>query len=85
MICLICRQVDVVDGLTSVPFERGEVRLVVNNVPARVCPQCREAFVEESVAVRLLEISETVSTSGELDSVIEYDRPIQLLDRSTSE
>ncbi|MFT3894759.1 MAG: type II toxin-antitoxin system MqsA family antitoxin [Anaerolineales bacterium] len=84
MICLICRQVDVVDGLTSMPFERGEMRLVVNNVPVRVCPQCGEAFVEECVAVRLLEISEAVSASGELDSVIEYDHPIKLLDRSTS-
>ncbi len=84
MICLICRQADVVDELTSVTFERGEVRLVVNNIPARVCPQCGEAFVEESVAVRLLEIAEAVSSSGELDSAIEYDRPTKLLDRSTS-
>jgi YgiT-type zinc finger domain-containing protein len=83
MICLICRQADTTDGLTSVTFERGEVRLVVNHVPARVCPQCGGAFVEESVAERLLEISKVVTASGELDSAIEYDQP-KLLDRSAS-
>ena len=81
MICLVCRQADAVVGLTSVMFERGEIRLVINAVPARVCPQCGEAFVEEAVAVRLLEISEAVVASGDLDSAVEYDHPLKLLDR----
>ena len=84
MICLVCRQADTVDGLTSVMFERGEIRLVINAVPARVCPQCGEAFVEEAVAVRLLEISEAVVASGDLDGAVEYDHPLKLLDRPAS-
>jgi YgiT-type zinc finger domain-containing protein len=62
-----------VDGVTSVRFERGEMRLVVNNVPAQVCPSCGEAYVEEDVAVRLLRDAEAMSTAGEMDGVIEYD------------
>jgi YgiT-type zinc finger domain-containing protein len=73
MICLICRQAETVDGVTSVRFERGEMRLVVNNVPAQVCPSCGEAYVEEDVAVRLLRDAEAMSTAGEMDGVIEYD------------
>jgi len=66
MICLICRQAETVDGLTSVHFERGEVRVVVKDVPARVCPSCGEVYVEEDVAVRLLRDAEAMSvTSGE--------------------
>lgn len=72
MNCLICRQAEVIDGFTSVTFERGEVRLVVNNVPARVCPSCGEAYVEEDVAVRLLQKAEEVAAAGILDNVIEY-------------
>ena len=72
MICLICRQAELVDGFTSVTFERGEMRLVVNNVPARVCPGCGEAYVEEDVAVQLLQLAEDVSAAGILDNVIEY-------------
>jgi YgiT-type zinc finger domain-containing protein len=60
MICLICRQAETLDGLTSVHFERGEMRLVVNHVPARLCPSCGEAYVEEQVAVRLLREAEAM-------------------------
>ena len=72
MICLICRQDETVDGLTSVNFERGEMRLVVNNVPARVCPSCGEAYVDEQVAVRLLREAEEMFKAGISDDVIEY-------------
>jgi YgiT-type zinc finger domain-containing protein len=72
MLCLICRQAETVDGLTSVHFERGEMRLVVNHVPARVCPSCGEAYVEEQVAVSLLREAEAMSAAGEMDAVIEF-------------
>jgi len=74
MNCLICRQAEAVDGLTSVNFERGEMRLVVNNVPARVCPGCGEAYVDEEVAVRLLLDAEEMSKAGISDDVIEYNK-----------
>ena len=73
MICLICRQVETVDGLTTVLFERGEFRMVVNSVPARVCPGCKEAYVEEDVAERLLRDAQEMSRAGMLDVVCEYD------------
>jgi len=69
MICLICRQVETMDGLTSVIFERGELRIVVNNVPARICPSCGEAYVDEDIAVKLLLDAEEVSKTGKLDVV----------------
>ena len=72
MICLVCRQAETIDGLTSVNLERGEMRLVVNNVPARVCPSCEEAYVDEDVAMQLLQDAEKMSKVGTLDNVIEY-------------
>lgn len=72
MNCLICRQAEIVDSLTSVTFERDEMRLVVNHVPARVCPSCGEAYVEEDVAVQLLQEAEEMSAAGVMDEVIEY-------------
>jgi len=73
MICLICRQAETVDGFTSVTFKRGEMRLVVNHVPARICPSCGEAYVDEDVAVQLLQDGEAMSAAGELDSVMDYE------------
>lgn len=72
MICLICRQADAVDGLTSISFELGEMSLVVNGVPARVCPGCGEAYVHEDVAVRLLRAAKKISEAGMFEDVIEF-------------
>ena len=72
MICLICRQTEIVDRLTSVNFERGEMRLVVNSVPARVCPGCGEAYVHEDVAIRLLQGAKKMSKAGIFEAVVEY-------------
>lgn len=73
MRCLICRQAETVDRLTSVAFERGEMKLMVNNVPARVCPSCGEAHVDESVAVKLLDDAEEKFQAGILDAVLDFD------------
>jgi len=72
MICLICRQAETVDGLTSATFERDEMRLVFNSVPARVCPSCGEAYVDEDVAVQLLRDAEEMSKMGMLDVILEF-------------
>lgn len=72
MICLICRQTETVDGLTTVNFERGEMKLIVNNVPARVCPSCGEAYVSEKVAVQLLQDAEEKLQAGIFDDVLDF-------------
>ena len=72
MICLICRQAEIVDGLTTVHFERDEMRLVVNNVPAQICPSCGEAYVTEEVTVQLLRQAEIMSEDGIREKGIEY-------------
>ena len=74
MICLICRQADVISGLTSVTFERGEMRLVMSKVPANICPSCGEAYVDEDVAVQLLRDAEEMSAAGVMDDVMEYSK-----------
>jgi YgiT-type zinc finger domain-containing protein len=72
MNCIICRQADFIDGLTSVPFERDEFRLLINNVPAQVCPNCGEAVVDEGTAIRLLEKAETIFEQGVMEETHEY-------------
>jgi YgiT-type zinc finger domain-containing protein len=74
MICLICRQAEIAEGVTSVQFERGEFRLVVKNVPARVCPGCGEAYVDEEIAAQLLQGMEQVHRLGMLEETIDYER-----------
>ena len=72
MICLICRKAEIVESFTTVEFELGEFKLRVNEVPARICPSCREAFVDEDVAMQLLRIAEQKSMVGILDDQCKY-------------
>jgi YgiT-type zinc finger domain-containing protein len=72
MICVVCRQADTMDGLTQVAFARGEFRLLIKSVPARVCPGCGESYVEEEVAVQLLQSAEEVYHEGNSDAHTEY-------------
>ena len=72
MICLICREAKTVEGITSVIFQRGEMHLQINNVPARVCPSCGEAYVEEVIAARLLQSAQEIYESGSAEVNAEY-------------
>jgi YgiT-type zinc finger domain-containing protein len=75
MNCLICRQARLVVGLASVQFGRGEMQARIDQVPARVCPGCGEAYVEKDVAEALLLQANALFETGTLDSVTEYNNP----------
>ena len=72
MNCLICRQAELLDGLTSIQLGRNEMRYVIDHVPARICPSCGEAYLEEQVAETLLMQAAETSKTGVLDCLIEY-------------
>lgn len=75
MNCLICRQAELVVGLSPVHFERGEEKIVIHHVPALVCPVCGDAYLVQEVAERLLEQAAEISKTGVLESVTEYNIP----------
>ena len=74
MICLICRQAETMHGFTSINLERGEMRLLIKNVPAQLCPSCGEAYLAENVAMQLLQDAEEMSAMGEFESETEFMR-----------
>ena len=45
-------------------LERGSTTIVMQHVPARVCPNCGEAYVSEDVAGRLEEIATKAALEG---------------------
>ncbi len=72
MICIICRQAELTNSFTSITFERDEFKLIVNNIPAQICPGCGESIVDENTALRLLNIAEEVMDEGLFEDVREY-------------
>ncbi len=72
MKCVICRKGDTRPGKTTVTLERDKTTLVVKGVPAEVCRNCGEAYVEERTTRRLLETAETAAAAGVQVDVREY-------------
>jgi len=64
MKCVLCNHAETVPGMTSVLLERGHLSLTVNNVPARICPNCGEAYADEAVAANLLRQAEKMARAG---------------------
>lgn len=62
--CILCQQGVPVSGITTVTLERGDVTVVIESVPAMVCPNCGEGYVSEKVTQILLQHAEEVMRSG---------------------
>jgi YgiT-type zinc finger domain-containing protein len=72
MICLVCRKAQLIDGLASINFERDEFKVLINLVPAQVCPACGETYLDEQVTTRVLSQAEEISHEGLTDIVQDY-------------
>lgn len=64
MKCYVCKQADTTPGTTTVTLERAGLTLVFKGVPAEVCRNCGEAYVDERVSKELLETAEREARSG---------------------
>lgn len=72
MKCVICRIGETSAGETTVTLERGGLTLVVKRVPARVCANCGEAYVDEAAAIHLLATAEEAAGAGVTVEVRDY-------------
>lgn len=50
MICLICKNKKMKRGTTVLPIERGKAVLLVTDIPARICANCGEPYIDERTA-----------------------------------
>jgi YgiT-type zinc finger domain-containing protein len=64
MQCMICRSGAYVPGLVTVTLERGTTTLVMKGVPALICENCGEAYVDEAVSEQLLGAAEMAMSAG---------------------
>jgi YgiT-type zinc finger domain-containing protein len=64
MKCVICRQGETTSGQVTVTLERGNTTLVFKRVPAQVCTNCGEAYVDETVTAQLIEAAEAALQAG---------------------
>ncbi len=50
MQCLVCKNDKFSRGTTSLNIERGTAILVITDIPARVCTNCGEPYIEADAA-----------------------------------
>ncbi len=72
MTCLICKQGKTGPGKATVTLERGGATIVVKGVPAQVCGNCGEQYVDDSIATRLFSGAEQAAAAGVQVDVREY-------------
>ena len=72
MRCVICKQGEIRPGTATITLKRNGVTLVVKSVPARVCENCGEEYVDETITARLLREAEDAARSGVQVDIREY-------------
>jgi YgiT-type zinc finger domain-containing protein len=58
MMCPRCRHGETQPGTTTVTLERGELTFVAKDVPAMVCANCGEEYLDSSTTEQVLRMAE---------------------------
>jgi YgiT-type zinc finger domain-containing protein len=72
MKCMICKSGETQPGTATVTLEREGITLVIQGVPAMVCANCGEEYVDENTSARLLKTAEEAAQAGVRVDVREY-------------
>jgi YgiT-type zinc finger domain-containing protein len=64
MNCTICKNGETQPGTTTVTLERGETTLVFKSVPAQICENCGETYLDEETTRQLWVIAERAVEGG---------------------
>lgn len=72
MKCVVCKGGETRPGTTTVTFERQGLTLVMKEVPAEICTNCGEDYVDEAVARDIMAMAEKMAKSGAQVDVRRY-------------
>ena len=72
MKCIICKQGETKPGKATVTLERDGMTLVFKSVPANICANCGEEYVDEKTTKELLRAAEEAIKAGVQVDIREY-------------
>ena len=64
MKCIVCKQAATSPGTTTVTLEQRGATFVFKDVPAQICPNCGEDYVDDAVAASLLKSADAMAAAG---------------------
>lgn len=72
MKCVICKHGETQIGKTTITLERNATTIVFKNVPAEVCNNCGESYINEKTTDTLLRTIENAVEAGIQVSIRSY-------------
>ena len=72
MKCVICKQGQTHNGMTTVTLGRGRTTVVIKDVPAEICENCGEYYLSEEVTMRVQALAEQAVQRGAEIEVLPY-------------
>jgi len=64
MKCMICKHGETKKGTTTVTLEKDGSTIVFKEVPAHICDNCGEKYIDESVTKELLNKAREIVKNG---------------------
>ena len=64
MKCVICKHGETTLGVTTVTLEKGSSTIIFKDVPAQVCDNCGEKYIDEKVTKELLKKANELVQNG---------------------
>jgi YgiT-type zinc finger domain-containing protein len=58
MRCILCKQGNTKSGMVTVTLERGDTIVIIKGVPAQVCENCGEYYLNDEITERVLSMAE---------------------------
>ncbi len=72
MKCTICKHGETEKGFASVTLEKDGSTIVFKRVPALICDNCGEQYIEDAVASELLKRAPEIAKHGVQVDIREY-------------
>ena len=72
MQCVICKHGNTQAGLVTVTLQREDCIVILKQVPAEVCDNCDEYYLDESVTQEVLKRAEAAVTKGAEVEILRY-------------
>lgn len=72
MKCVICRTGNTQPGTVTVTLQRGETVTLIKGVPAQVCEDCGEYYLEDAVAQRVYALAEDAAERRAEVEIVRY-------------
>ena len=72
MTCVICKNGSTRKGMVTVPLQRDDTTVIIKNVPADVCENCGEYYLDEHITDKLLQTAEEAVKKGAEVEILKY-------------